>query len=155
MVQISSNLYPSKINGGVKKITQHAPIGQCRFESWSHEKRKHDLWLNLTNSTQLWLNFTCTWQRKTWQLLCTLLIHVFMVLYAINWKIQSFPEILWPFYSFKKNFPRLTLVSPLRCDDKRRDTGLLRLYINHINQTMCNSSSLVQCLFSSWYMKRN
>ena len=94
------------------KLPSMPTIGRRHLESQSREKGK--------------LNFTCIWQGKAWQLLCTLLKHVLMLFCAINWKIQPFPEILPPFSSFF-NYPRLTLVSLLKCDDIRRDAAVLRL----------------------------
>ena len=68
------------------KLPSMPTIGRRHLESQSREKGK--------------LNFTCIWQGKAWQLLCTLLKHVLMLFCAVNWKIQPFPEILPPFSSF-------------------------------------------------------
>ena len=68
------------------KLPSMPTIGRRHLESRSREKGK--------------LNFTCIWQGKAWQLICTLLKHVFMLLCAVNWKIQPFPEILPLFSSF-------------------------------------------------------
>ena len=68
------------------KLPSMPTIGRRHLESRSREKGK--------------LNFTCIWQGKAWQLLCTLLKHVFMLLCAVNWKIQHFPEYCRHFLLF-------------------------------------------------------
>ena len=121
------------------KLPSMPTIGRRHLESQSREKGK--------------LNFTCIWQGKAWQLLCTLLKHVLMLFCAINWKIQPFPEILPPFSSFF-----LIILDwhwfPFRNAMIYEEILLYWGCLHHINKTTCTSSSLDQYSFSSWYMAR-
>ena len=119
------------------KLPSMSTIGRRHLESPSRKKGK--------------LNFTCIWQGKAWQLLCTLLKHVFMLLCAVNWKIHPFQKYCHHFLLFFKiilDWHWFPLWNTMIYEEMLLYWGCM----HHINKTTCSSSSLNQCLFSSWYM---
>ena len=98
MAQISFNIYPSKINGGLKKITQHAPIGQRHLESRSHEKGKHVTYWYDSPETELYLYLT----EKGLIIVLNFVETRLYVTLCSKLKNSAFPDILPPFLPFFK-----------------------------------------------------
>ena len=91
MVQISFNIYPSKINGGLKKITQHAAILNLGL---SRKVNMAIYWYD-SPETKLYLYLT----EKGLAIAMNFVETRFYATLGSKLKNSSFPDILPPFIS--------------------------------------------------------